>query len=53
MGGSQAINLSADTKEEQQEPKEEQEEIDYEKLIRDIERDAEAHQSWNGWSFKN
>ena len=49
-----AISLAANTTQEQEQPEQEQkQEPDYDKMIRDIERDAEVHSSWDNWGFRN
>ena len=48
-----AISLAANTTQEQEQPEQEEEQTDYDKMIRDIERDAEVHSSWDNWGFRN
>jgi len=50
-----AISLAANTtqEQEQEQPEQEDEQPDYDKMIRDIERDAEVHSSWENWGIRN
>ena len=51
-----AINLAANTNQEPEKNKQEQkkeEKPDYDKMARDLEKDAEVHSSWGTWGYRN